>query len=91
MNCRKVFCRKKIKKETMQQQILSIPKTQILSLYRKLLKKGNEQLVYTSKEFYRKRLRMEFQTVATKVDPKVRAKMFQKGEELLRTNLGGLM
>lgn len=60
-------------------------------LYRQLLKTGRRQLALTDKEYFRRKLRYEFEVVGRKTSSRVRGLMFEKGRWMLRNQLGGLL
>lgn len=75
---------------------MPISKRDVLSLYRKILRKGNESLQYTNKEYFRRRIREEFEMADQMIgDSKkrqtIREKMYRKGMEFLNSNIGGII
>ena len=61
-------------------------------LYRKLLKKAEQQLVWTDKDWFRRSLRFEFTVTSRLAEDRLDMQrcMFEKGEWLLNNDLGGL-
>ena len=64
---------------------------QARQLYRAMLKAGRAQLRLTDPEFYRQKLRHEFEVTARRTTARVRGVMFEKGQWMLRNKLGGLV
>ena len=62
-----------------------------IKLYRLLLKEGYRSLKLTDKEFYRIKLREEFQVTSRRTSGKVQGIMFEKGHWMLKNRLGGLL
>lgn len=60
-------------------------------LYRRLLKKADQQLVVTDKDFFRRRVRYEFEVTARMTSARVRGIMFEKGNWMADNNLGGIV
>lgn len=61
------------------------------SLYRQLLKAGRSTLICTDKEYYRQKLREEFEVTARQTSGRVRGIMFEKGQWMVQNKLGGLV
>lgn len=64
---------------------------QAVSLYRALLKAGQVHLQLTDKEYFRTKLRYEFEVTARQTSARVRGMMFEKGQWMLKNKLGGLV
>jgi hypothetical protein len=61
------------------------------SLYRRLIKEGNRTLVCTDKEYFRQKVRDEFEVTARQTSARVRGIMFEKGLWMVDNKLGGLV
>ena len=73
-----------------------VSKREILSLYKRILKTGNETIKYTNKEYFRRRIREEFEMADEIVGDKkqkdfIRNKMYEKGVEFLEKKIGGII
>jgi hypothetical protein len=44
-----------------------VTKFEILSLYRRILRKGDKQIKFSNKEYFRKKIRKEFEMVSTSI------------------------
>ncbi|CCW67911.1 unnamed protein product [Phytomonas sp. Hart1] len=64
---------------------------QACSLYRQLLKKGKKDLVITDNEYFRRKVRFEFEVTSRQTSARVRGIMYEKGLWMLKNRLGGLM
>jgi hypothetical protein len=64
---------------------------QAVMLYRQLLKEAEATLVCTDLEFFRRSVRHEFEVTARKTSSRVRGIMFEKGQWMLRNQLGGII
>ncbi|KAG5509394.1 hypothetical protein JKF63_06704 [Porcisia hertigi] len=64
---------------------------QACQLYRRLLKEGYKTLVVTEKDFYRRKVRYEFEVTSRQTSSRVRGIMFEKGQWLLENRLGGIV
>lgn len=62
-----------------------------LLLYRRLLKMGQSTLTLTDKDYFRRKVRYEFEVVGRKTSSRVRGLMFEKGVWLLENKLGGII
>lgn len=60
-------------------------------LFRQLLKEGYRTLQLTDKEYYRTKLRYEFEVTSRQTSARVRGIMFEKGKWMLGNKLGGLL
>lgn len=60
-------------------------------LYRRMLREGYRTLVCTDKNYYRTKLRYEFEVTSRQTSGRVRGIMFEKGEWMLKNRLGGLV
>jgi hypothetical protein len=60
-------------------------------LYRNLLRTARATLIVTDKEYFRLKLRHEFEVTARQTSSRVRGLMFEKGMWMLRNKLGGLV
>ncbi|KAL9654296.1 hypothetical protein ABK040_010327 [Willaertia magna] len=72
-----------------------VSKQDVLSLYRKILKQGMTTIKYSNKDYFKKRIREEFEVASKIVNKKERAvlqdKMYKKGLEFLEKNIGGIV
>lgn len=73
-----------------------VTKRDILSLYRRILKTGNETIRFTNKEYFKRRVREEFEMAEEIVGDKkqrdlIRDKMYGKGVEFLEKKIGGII
>ena len=59
-------------------------------LYKQLLAAGRARLTLTDKEYFRRKLRQEFEVTARKTSARVRGVMYEKGQWMLKHDLGGL-
>ena len=57
--------------------MVKVNKLQILSLYRKILRKGKTQLKFTDKDYFKRRMRLEFSTKPTSFNEEMRTKMYE--------------
>ena len=64
---------------------------QAATLYRQLLKTGNSTLVATDKDFFRRKVRDEFEITARRTSARVRGIMYEKGQWMVANSLGGLL
>jgi hypothetical protein len=64
---------------------------QAATLYRRLLKQGQRDLVCTDKDYFRHKVRYEFEVTARRASGRVRGLMFEKGNWMVSNKLGGLM
>ncbi|KPI84622.1 hypothetical protein ABL78_6327 [Leptomonas seymouri] len=64
---------------------------QACRLYRRLLKEGYKTLVVTDKNFFRRKVRYEFEVTSRQTSSRVRGVMFEKGQWLLDNKLGGIL
>ncbi|EPY25231.1 hypothetical protein STCU_06777 [Strigomonas culicis] len=64
---------------------------QAVQLYRALLRKGHAQLVVTDVDYFRRKVRWEFEVTARQTSGRVRGIMFEKGWAMARGNLGGII
>lgn len=60
-------------------------------LYRRLLKKAAKQLLITDKDYFRRKVRQEFEVTARQTSARVRGIMFEKGSWMAANDLGGLV
>jgi hypothetical protein len=60
----------------------------MINLYRRMLKQGKAELKYTSYEWYKKRLRQEFEKNRNRQDNKI---CLERGEWILKNKMGGLL
>jgi hypothetical protein len=60
-------------------------------LYRQLLKTADDVLVCTDKDYFRRKVRHEFEVTARMTSSRVRGLMYEKGQWLVRNELGGVM
>lgn len=65
--------------------------SQAVSLYRQLLKASQTQLELTDKDFFRTKVRYEFEVTARQTSARVRGMMFEKGQWMIKNKLGGLV
>ena len=63
---------------------------QARELYRRMLKEGYKTLQLTDKEYYKAKLRFEFEVTARQTSSRVRGLMYEKGQWMLKNKLGGL-
>lgn len=64
---------------------------QARSLYREMLREGYNTITLTDKQYYKKKLREEFEVTARLTSARVRGMMYEKGKWMLKNNLGGIM
>lgn len=57
-------------------------RVQVLALYKRLLRRA-DRLVFTDKDYYRLRVRLEFLKNKAVGDPQKLARLIEKGEKLL--------
>lgn len=60
-------------------------------LYRHMLKEGYRTLRLTDKDFFRRKLREEFEITSRQTSSRVRGLMFEKGQWMLKNNMGGII
>jgi len=74
-----------------------VTKRDVLSLYRKILRKGNQTIKYSNIDYFKRRIREEFEMANDmsigdkKKRNLIREKMYRKGEEFLNNNNGGII
>jgi hypothetical protein len=61
------------------------------SLYRQMLKESHKTLLCTDKEYFRLKVREEFEVTARQTSSRVRGIMFEKGQWMVKNRLGGLV
>jgi hypothetical protein len=64
---------------------------QATRLYRAMLKDGTARLRLTDKAFFKRRLREEFEVTARRTSARVRGMMYEKGQWMLRNDMGGII
>uniref|UniRef100_A0A7S1Q2I6 Complex 1 LYR protein domain-containing protein n=1 Tax=Neobodo designis TaxID=312471 RepID=A0A7S1Q2I6_NEODS len=64
---------------------------QAVALYRQLLKVAEKTLVCTDKAYFRRKVRHEFEVTARMTSSRVRGIMYEKGQWLVKNDLGGVM
>lgn len=64
---------------------------QACQLYRRLLKEGDRTLVVTDKDFFRRKVRYEFEVTSRQTSSRVRGIMFEKGQWMAANGLGGII
>ncbi|KAI8912261.1 hypothetical protein DFJ77DRAFT_467508 [Powellomyces hirtus] len=69
---------------------LSIDRTQVLRLYRRLLA-SSRALKYTDKDYYRLRVREAFRANQDVADPIKQQRLFKRGTFILENEMGGLL
>ncbi|TPX56846.1 hypothetical protein PhCBS80983_g04239 [Powellomyces hirtus] len=69
---------------------LSIDRTQVLRLYRRLLA-SSRALKYTDKDYYRLRVREAFRANQDVADPTKQQRLFKRGTFILENEMGGLL
>ena len=88
--------RLKLERRRLNESVSYIPPTEprpdeARQLYRALLKLGLRQLVVTDKEYFRQKLRHEFEVTARQTSSRVRGLMFEKGVWMSKHKLGGIV
>ncbi|KAL7700453.1 hypothetical protein N2W54_005181 [Lotmaria passim] len=64
---------------------------QACQLYRRLLKEGYKTLVVTDKDYFRRKVRYEFEVTSRQTSSRVRGIMFEKGHWMVENKLGGII
>ncbi|KAF0852653.1 mitochondrial Complex1_LYR family protein [Andalucia godoyi] len=67
-----------------------VPPRMILSLYREIVRKGEQTLVLTDLEFFRRKVRSEFEAGRRELKPENVSLLFQAGKRFA-SKLGGLL
>ena len=64
--------------------------TQARGLYREMLKMASGQLRLTDMEYFRTKVRYEFEVTSRMTSARVRGIMYEKGKWMLKNDLGGI-
>ncbi|CAD2222641.1 hypothetical protein AGDE_01185 [Angomonas deanei] len=64
---------------------------QATQLYRRLLKEGEKQLKVTDKDFFRRKVKLEFEVTSRQTSARVRGIMYEKGCWMCEHKLGGIV
>ncbi|CUG05867.1 Hypothetical protein, putative [Bodo saltans] len=61
------------------------------SLYRRMIKEARKTLVCTDQEYFRLKVREEFEVTARQTSSRVRGIMYEKGQWMVQNRLGGIV